>query len=78
MIDEEKLLKSIEFSNRWNNTKCPDWVIGIIKAQAKTDAVLISLDGVPEINLDGDPLVDELFRQWKVLHEWKVMHGWEK
>ena len=78
MIDEEKLLKSIQYSNRWNNTKCPDWVIGIIKAQAKTDAVLISLDNAPEITVHGDPLVKELFRQWKALNEWKAMNGWEK
>ena len=73
MIDEEKLLKSIEYSNRWNNAKCPDWVIGIIKAQAKTDAVLIPLDNAPEIYLDDKPLVDVLVGQWKAM-----VHGWEK
>lgn len=33
MIDEKRLLDSIEYSNKWNNKPCPGWVIKLIKAQ---------------------------------------------
>lgn len=35
MIDENKLLKNILFSDKWNNQPCPMWVIRMIVANSK-------------------------------------------
>ena len=31
LIDKEDLIKKIEYSNKWNNVPCPQWVLNIIK-----------------------------------------------
>ena len=32
MIDRDKLLEKIQYSDQWNNAKCPDWVYAVVRA----------------------------------------------
>ena len=62
MIDEERLLASIEYSSKWNNKPCPGWVIKLIKAQP----TLQERDSHPvvEIWLNGKQMIDVLETEW--------------
>lgn len=33
MIDEQKLIADIRYSEQWQNSKCPEWVIRMIESQ---------------------------------------------
>lgn len=32
LINRVRLLEKINYSNKWNNVPCPQWVLGIIKS----------------------------------------------
>ena len=39
LIDSEDLTCRIQYSAGWNNTPCPDWVLGVIRATPAREIV---------------------------------------
>ena len=66
MIDEQRLLDSIEYASKWNKP-CPGWVIKLIKAQP----TLPEGDAHPnvEIMMDYKWMIHKLKSGWAYIEE---------